>query len=33
LNEHQHNLLKEAANNMPILYSTNMSLGLSGTCF
>jgi len=29
LNEHQHNLLKEAANNMPILYSTNMSLGVA----
>ncbi len=29
LNEHQQNLLKEAANNMPILYSTNMSLGVA----
>ncbi|MDY0263651.1 MAG: 4-hydroxy-tetrahydrodipicolinate reductase [Sulfurospirillum cavolei] len=29
LNEHQHNLLKEAANHMPILYSTNMSLGVA----
>jgi 4-hydroxy-tetrahydrodipicolinate reductase len=29
LNEHQHNLLKEAANNMPILCSTNMSLGVA----
>lgn len=29
LSEHQHNLLKEAANNMPILYSTNMSLGVA----
>ncbi|WNY97790.1 4-hydroxy-tetrahydrodipicolinate reductase (HTPA reductase) [Sulfurospirillum sp. 'SP'] len=29
LNEHQQNLLKEASNNMPILYSTNMSLGVA----
>lgn len=29
LNEHQHNLLKEVANNMPVLYSTNMSLGVA----
>ena len=29
LSEHQHNLLNEAANNMPILYSTNMSLGVA----
>lgn len=29
LNEHQLNLLKEAATNMPILYSTNMSLGVA----
>ncbi|AFL67518.1 4-hydroxy-tetrahydrodipicolinate reductase [Sulfurospirillum barnesii] len=29
LNEHQHNLLKEAASNMPILYATNMSLGVA----
>ena len=29
LNEHQQNLLKEAANNMPILYLTNMSLGVA----
>jgi len=29
LNEHQQNLLNEAASNMPILYSTNMSLGVA----
>lgn len=29
LDEHQHNLLKEAATLMPILYSTNMSLGVA----
>lgn len=29
LNEHQYNLLKEASNKMPILYSTNMSLGVA----
>lgn len=29
LDEHQHNLLKEAATKMPILYSTNMSLGVA----
>lgn len=29
LNEHQMNLLKEAATKMPILYSTNMSLGVA----
>lgn len=29
LNEHQHNLLKEVASNMPVLYSTNMSLGVA----
>lgn len=29
LNEHQQNLLKEAATRMPILYSTNMSFGVA----
>ncbi|MBE0495379.1 MAG: 4-hydroxy-tetrahydrodipicolinate reductase [Campylobacterales bacterium] len=29
LSEHQQNLLKEAATQMPILYSTNMSLGVA----
>jgi len=29
LDEHQHNLLCEAATHMPILYSTNMSLGVA----
>ncbi len=29
LNEHQKNLLKEASAKMPILYSTNMSLGVA----
>jgi len=29
LNEHQFNLLKEAATKMPILYATNMSLGVA----
>lgn len=29
LSEHQLNLLKEASNKMPILYSTNMSLGVA----
>ncbi|PID47457.1 MAG: 4-hydroxy-tetrahydrodipicolinate reductase [Proteobacteria bacterium] len=29
LSPHQQNLLKEAAKNMPILYSTNMSLGVA----
>jgi 4-hydroxy-tetrahydrodipicolinate reductase len=29
LNEHQMNLLKEAAKKMPVLYATNMSLGIS----
>ncbi|DAB31991.1 MAG TPA: 4-hydroxy-tetrahydrodipicolinate reductase [Sulfurospirillum sp. UBA11407] len=29
LNEHQMNLLKEASTKMPILYSTNMSLGVA----
>jgi 4-hydroxy-tetrahydrodipicolinate reductase len=29
LSEHQQNLLKEAATKMPILYSTNMSLGVA----
>lgn len=29
LNEHQQNLLKEAATKMPILYATNMSLGVA----
>ncbi len=29
LDEHQYNLLKEAATRMPILYSTNMSLGVA----
>ncbi len=29
LSEHQFNLLKEAATKMPILYSTNMSLGVA----
>lgn len=29
LNEHQQNLLKEASKHMPILYATNMSLGVA----
>ena len=29
LSEHQQNLLKEAATKMPILYSTNMSMGVA----
>ena len=29
LSEHQYNLLKEAATKMPILYATNMSLGVA----
>ena len=29
LSEHQQNLLKEAASKMPILYSTNMSMGVA----
>jgi 4-hydroxy-tetrahydrodipicolinate reductase len=29
LNEHQLNLLQEAANKMPVLYATNMSLGIA----
>ncbi|MGM0622418.1 MAG: 4-hydroxy-tetrahydrodipicolinate reductase [Campylobacterota bacterium] len=29
LNEHQLNLVKEAANKMPVLYATNMSLGIA----
>lgn len=29
LDEHQYNLLKEASTRMPILYSTNMSLGVA----
>ncbi len=29
LNEHQQNLLKEASELMPILYSTNMSMGVA----
>ncbi|MGM0532982.1 MAG: 4-hydroxy-tetrahydrodipicolinate reductase [Campylobacterota bacterium] len=29
LNQHQKNLLQEAANKMPVLYATNMSLGIS----
>lgn len=29
LNEHQLNLLKEAATKMPVLYATNMSLGIA----
>ncbi len=29
LSQHQLNLLKEASNNMPVLYATNMSLGVA----
>lgn len=29
LNEHQLNLLQEASNKMPVLYATNMSLGIA----
>lgn len=29
LNEHQQNLIKQASNEMPVLYATNMSLGVA----